>query len=111
MPRRAKQHRSSRRRLVTGSCPNPRTSRLSAARRGYGRPWQKLRRAFLDEGPLCVECTAAGRLGILANEVDHIVPTTGPDDPKHYDWDNLQGLCKSCHSRKTRYDMQKGLTR
>jgi 5-methylcytosine-specific restriction protein A len=32
--------------------------------------------------------------------VDHIVPHRG-DERLAFDRDNLQGLCKSCHDRKT----------
>jgi len=58
--------------------------------------WQRLRVAFLSEQPLCQSpgCRA------LATEVDHIVAHKG-DRSIAFDWDNLQSLCKSCHSRKT----------
>lgn len=72
-------------------------SRLSPSRRGYDRHWQQLRRLILSRQPLCVECERAGRI-VAATEVDHIVPLAvgGTNDT-----DNLQPLCKSCHSRKT----------
>lgn len=66
--------------------------RPSAAARGYGRRWQRLRKMFLRANPLCVECGAA------ASEVDHIIPLRQGGSNR---WDNLQALCKSCHSRKT----------
>jgi len=34
-------------------------------------------------------------------QIDHIVPFRGLDDPLRLDRANLQGLCASCHSRKT----------
>ena len=36
----------------------------------------------------------------MATDVDHIVPHRG-DARLLYDENNLQSLCKSCHSRKT----------
>lgn len=66
--------------------------RGSAASRGYGSRWRRLRRMILNQQPLCVRC------GAPATDVDHIVPrAAGGDDSAS----NLQGLCKSCHSRKT----------
>lgn len=75
--------------------------RPSAARRGYGWKWAKLRRSFLTRHPLCVDCT---RRDIVepATEVDHIRPLR---DGGTNDWSNLQPLCKSCHSRKTAIDV------
>jgi len=66
--------------------------RGSAHERGYGRRWRKIRKAFLKDNPFCVSC------GDVATEVDHIIPKTqgGKDE-----YDNLQSLCKSCHSSKT----------
>jgi len=61
--------------------------------------WEDKRARQLQHEPLCRECTAAGAV-TLATEVDHIEPHRG-------DWnlfiseDNLQSLCKRCHSRKT----------
>lgn len=71
--------------------------RGSAASRGYGRRWRRLRKRFLDRHPLCQDCHAHGWL-VGATDVDHIVPKRrgGTDDES-----NLQALCHRCHSRKT----------
>ena len=80
--------------------PQPDTTdrdRLSAAKRGYGRAWRALRKYFLNHHPFCEECLDRGRHEATA-EVHHIVPKAqGGRDTE----DNLQGLCKSCHSRKS----------
>jgi 5-methylcytosine-specific restriction protein A len=105
MPTRAKLHKSRRQRSQT-SAP-----RHSAARRGYGRQWRRLRAEVLAGEPLCRLCRKEGAPPTLATEVDHIIPTRGESDPKHYDRDNLQPLCKTHHSRKTIEDTRQGMTR
>ena len=72
--------------------PTGADTRPSAARRGYGYQWSKLRAAFLSKNPACEFC------GAPATDVDHIVPKRwgGTNDES-----NLQALCHSCHSRKT----------
>ncbi|HEV2378701.1 MAG TPA: HNH endonuclease signature motif containing protein [Terriglobia bacterium] len=71
--------------------------RASASARGYDRHHRRWRILVLHRHPLCVFCERSGRL-VPATEADHIVPLT-----KGGDWSlsNGQGLCKSCHSRKT----------
>lgn len=115
MPRRAKRPCASRGcpALVEpgtgGYCPTHATQRQqqrnqqidanrgTAAQRGYDARWRRIRAMHLRNHPLCVECLAAGRT-TPANEVDHIIPLRngGTHAP-----DNLQSLCKSCHSKKT----------
>lgn len=61
--------------------------------------WKALRRQYLRGNPLCAICMLHGRL-TTATEVHHIVdlkeaPSLACDES------NLQGLCKSCHSRET----------
>jgi len=73
------------------------SKRESANARGYGNSWRRLRRLVLNAEPLCRECKRNGRI-MLATEVDHIVPRANGGTN---DFDNLQPLCKSCHSRKT----------
>ncbi|MEZ4714287.1 MAG: HNH endonuclease signature motif containing protein [Caldilineaceae bacterium] len=52
---------------------------------------------FLRAHPVCVSCAAQG-MTTEATEVDHIVrKADGGADA----WENLQALCKSCHSKKT----------
>ena len=64
-----------------------------------GNRWKALRMATLErDGFACKECGARGRL-----EVDHILPVrTHPA----LAWKpaNLQALCPSCHTRKTRIE-------
>src|SRR5262245_160040 len=67
-------------------------TRAPASRRGYGGLWRRLRMIVLRAEPLCRQCAAP------ASEVDHILPLArGGDNSK----ENLQALCKSCHSAKT----------
>jgi 5-methylcytosine-specific restriction protein A len=65
----------------------------------YGRKWGKLRAAFLSEHPLCAHCEARFDL-TPATEVDHIEPHRG-DRELFWNVRNLQGLCKTCHGKKT----------
>lgn len=67
----------------------------------YGRAWSKYREGFLKkpENALCVKCLQLGRI-VATEEVDHIIPHCG-DHNLFWDRANHQGLCKSCHSRKT----------
>ncbi len=47
---------------------------------------------FLRHNPVCLKCERR------AEEVDHIIPLARGGTNK---WENLQSLCKSCHSKKT----------
>lgn len=78
-----------------------RVHRVPKARRDKRRymraAYKRLRKRLLTRDPWCrwPDCIEA------ALEVDHIVPVAwgGPDDP-----DNMQGLCKRHHGRKTRLE-------
>lgn len=73
--------------------------RGSAHQRGYTAQWQKARLTYLRGHPLCAECEKEGRL-TPATELDHIKPHKGNMD-LFWDFNNVQGLCRPCHSRKT----------
>ena len=62
--------------------------------------WRRIRQCVLWAHPLCVQCQTDGRIS-EATDVDHIDPHQG-NLAKFYDYANLQGLCASCHARKTR---------
>lgn len=72
--------------------------RFSAAVTSSAR-WPALRlQAKRRDGWRCVSCCARGRL-----EVDHIKPVrTNPE--LSFDLSNLQTLCITCHTRKTRLE-------
>lgn len=76
-----------------------RDGRETAAKRGYGARWQKVRKAYLAAHPLCVECEKRG-IVTLATDLDHIIPHNG-DMKVFWDNKNWQGLCHEDHSRKT----------
>ena len=61
--------------------------------------WKRLRvEALRRDGWQCVSCGASGRL-----EVDHINPVRVAPELA-FDLANLQTLCPSCHTRKTRIE-------
>lgn len=60
--------------------------------------WQRLRDMVLARQPLCPECFKEGRT-VPATEVDHIDGNASTMESN--DLNNLQGLCKPHHSRKT----------
>lgn len=64
----------------------------------YNNKWVKLRNKYINEHPYCVLCWATRKL-----HVDHIVPHNNNMD-LFWDYDNLQTLCLSCHTGKTRED-------
>ncbi len=72
-------------------------ARPSSSAQGYDARWRKIRLMHLREHPLCVECSRRG-LTVAATEVDHITPLAQGGT---HAADNLQSLCKPCHSRKT----------
>lgn len=61
--------------------------------------WKRLRAYQLNLFPLCEYCSLYG-LSVPATDVDHI-----DNNPSNNCLDNLQSLCKPCHSRKTNQDM------
>ena len=92
----------------TGYCPTHQKiinqsyekTRETATQRGYTkRTWQNLRKIVLNNHPLCKDpYTIHKRYGetVPATEVDHI-----DGDRTNNAMENLQPLCKPCHSRKT----------
>jgi 5-methylcytosine-specific restriction protein A len=66
-----------------------------------GRKLQRLRARLFLQNPLCVACSARGLVEI-ATELDHIKALVhgGTNDDE-----NLQGLCKACHTAKTCTDL------
>lgn len=69
-------------------------------RQWYGKTqWRKVREAFLKENPLCVDCQSAGQYE-PANEVHHKIRRKD-NESLQFDFDNLEALCHSCHSKRT----------
>ena len=58
--------------------------------------WARLRKWQLQREPCCCFCDRDGRV-TPANTVDHKIPHKG-DKKLFFDRDNLQSLCKPCHS-------------
>jgi 5-methylcytosine-specific restriction enzyme A len=73
--------------------------RGSAAERGYGYRWQKYRKAYLAEHPLCCECWCKG-VAKASVIVDHIRDHRG-NVMLFWAPDNHQALCVEHHSAKT----------
>jgi 5-methylcytosine-specific restriction protein A len=72
--------------------------RGSPAERGYGRNWRRIRGMYLRRHPWCEDPFGIHEDPVPATEVDHIIPIRAGGTNQ---FENLQALCKSCHSRKT----------
>jgi 5-methylcytosine-specific restriction protein A len=68
-------------------------SRPSAAKRHYGAHHRQWRKLVLARHPICQDCGRAP-----STNADHIVALR---DGGTWEMENGQGLCASCHSRKT----------
>jgi len=66
-----------------------------AINKRYGSDWKKIRARYIKANPLCELCKAKGRY-VPAEVVHHIMEL---EHGGTHDFENLQSLCKSCHSR------------
>ena len=66
--------------------------------------WKNLRNSYLAQHPLCKDCFKQGYTK-EAKQVDHITPIA--EGGSATDWSNLQGLCDTHHSQKTRRENTK----
>lgn len=93
MPTAARTHKPGR------SAARVHPTRPSRSNRGYDWDWYKFRRWYLRRHPLCVDMHGIG-CKRAATEIDHVVRLVSGG--AKFDEKNLQALCKSCHSKKTR---------
>lgn len=76
-----------------------RHKRESAAKRGYDRQWRNVRKAKIEQDPLCEDCLQDQR-STPAKEVHHIRKII--DAPElRLEIDNLMSLCERCHDIRT----------
>lgn len=94
-------------RLVDGgrcsTCTNglQKDGRESSLKRGYDNHWRKTREGYLAKHPHCADIFHIhGDNPVPATQLDHVVPHKG-DKVVFWSRNNWQGLCTSCHSRKT----------
>ncbi len=67
--------------------------RGSAASRGYGGEWRRVRLEQLKKQPLCEECLQVERIEI-ATTVHHI-----DHDQRNNNPSNLMSMCRKCHEK------------
>lgn len=77
-------------------------ARGTKQQRGYGGEWERISRLYRDRNPVCEMCCDAA-----ADDVDHIRPFNGVNDPKRTEWANLQSLCRKCHNIKTTHGQKR----
>jgi 5-methylcytosine-specific restriction protein A len=63
----------------------------------YDSRWEKIRAVYVSRHPLCELCLLKNKLTPV-EEVHHKIPL---ENGGTHDFDNLQSLCKSCHSKIT----------
>lgn len=59
--------------------------------------WKTLRKIFLQDNPLCAYCQLHDE--IRSAQIVHHKIYVRDDDELIFDYDNLESLCKSCHSK------------
>ncbi len=65
----------------------------------YGSKWQRARKSFLSQYPLCAECLRNG-ITKAADVVDHIKSHKGNIE-LFWDVSSWNSLCFRCHNKKT----------
>lgn len=73
--------------------------------RGYDQVWKRVRADHLRREPLCRKCRELCR-AVPGIDVDHIIPIALRPDLR-LDDENLQTLCETHHSQKTRQENRK----
>jgi len=96
--------------VVSGYCekhkqplsPNE-VDRHNRDNRVYGNmAWRRLRRIKLNANPLCeIHLAMIPQQLVVASQVDHIIPVKMKPELRLV-YENLQSLCETCHSKKTR---------
>lgn len=76
--------------------------RGTSAERGYDAEWTRFRGSVIADHPICELCWRFDKRATPTQEVDHVIPITGPDDPLRLDPADCRGLCRRHHRRKTR---------
>lgn len=78
------------------------SGRRSASRRGYDATWQRLRRTYLRQNPLCQcdDCQGGVLRVTPAEVVDHCVPIEERPDLRLV-WGNLRAMSKAHHDAHT----------
>lgn len=66
--------------------------RGTSVQRGYSYRWQKIRRLYLLQHPLCERC------GQVAEQVHH--KDRKPTGRLRFDFANLEALCRPCHGEE-----------
>jgi len=74
--------------------------RRSEHQRLYGYRWQRARKRFIEQNPLCKPCEEAGRF-TPTFAVDHRTPHRG-NAALFWDEQNWDPLCESHHNAKSR---------
>ncbi len=69
-------------------------SRDPETKKRYGRSWQKIRDLYASTHPLCERCLERGVVTMM-DHVHHKIPLS---EGGSNDFDNLQSLCKPCHT-------------
>lgn len=69
-----------------------------AYKRYQSKRWKVFREMYLAEHPLCKNFDDCHN---FAEHVDHIKRIESEEDELFYDENNLQALCRKCHSKKT----------
>jgi 5-methylcytosine-specific restriction endonuclease McrA len=102
-PMRLTPHRA---RASIRTTPHAIGQRGTTVSRGYDAAWKRCRLAHLAMEPMCRHHLARAKpKAVPATEVDHIIDITDAPDLR-LEHDNLQSLCKPCHSAKTMATMR-----
>lgn len=73
--------------------------RLASDPRSTAR-WRRCREIVLSRQPFCIDPFRIHSQPVAATEVDHIV-AVAVDSSQWFRLENLQGLCRLCHARKS----------